>query len=236
VDAGSAQTLGKTQAVDLRTALLTAFPDGRGMVVDDASASLQRQLRYHVPHGQALNELMRPPILEKGFRPPQAGDPPMVLAMKPPFALMGSPIPGGLTLELALPLTSEDFGKLVQTPSPMTTEQLQSIIPTPKAAKVLSDTFFFSVQYHGEPGKADLRLRGLIAGLEDTGWVLKTSPPGFQAKVLPDAGALLDAGTAQPLLFELEKPAVGAKLRASIAGGAVAVNYVQPLVTHDPAP
>ncbi len=224
--------VGKAQAVDLREAMMTVFPDGRGVRVLDASASLQRQLRYRVPHGQALNELMRPPIAEKGFRPPEAGDPPMALAMKPPFQLMGTPLPGGLALELALPLTSEDFGKLVQSPSPMTTEQLQAMVPTPKEAKVVSDTFFFSVQYQGPPAKLETNLLGLVQLLQQNGWTLTTAPPGFSR----DGGAAEDGGASlgaseQTVSFELERPATGGKVRAAIGSGVVAVTYVQPLVT-----
>ncbi len=238
-DAGApkaADAAGKAQAVDLKQAMFTAFPDERSVRILEASASLQRAIKYRVPHGQALNELMKPSIAEKGFRPPAPGDPPMVLAMKPPFALMGAPMPGGLTLELVLPLAPEDFAKLAQTPTPMTTEQLQAMVPSPKEGKVLSDTFFFSVQYQGEPAKAEARVRGLVARLADSGWTLKTAPPGYEVKGMPDGGALLGSGSAGPVLFELERAYDGGKVRASIGEGTVAVAYVQPLVTHDPAP
>ncbi|MFZ5469073.1 MAG: hypothetical protein ACOZIN_06485 [Myxococcota bacterium] len=192
LDAGIAAAPPAHSSIDLRTALFTIFPEFRGATLVEGRATLERRLSWSLPEGASLSDAVRPLLAATGFSPADGGE---ALAQRPPFLLEGRREADEVVLSLVLPIGPEDVGKLLQTPAPLSTEQLATYFPKPADATVKSEVFTFAIAYTAPERRAGFLVRQLVTMLREGEWTSGPLPPGWEE--------LADAGTA-PEEFALQ--------------------------------
>lgn len=212
--------LQQTQAVDLRTALFTVFPEFRGAEITNGRAWVERTMRLAKASGAPVEDLFAPHAMKKGFLKADGG-PGFV---RPPFELdVEAAGPETYRLEVGLPLGQSDVGRLLQSPSPMTSEELAHWLPFPPGAEVLEETFFLELTYLGKTvARTDYLVRQVVGLLLASHWSAAHMPPGWPL----DGG---EGSVPAELELRLERSYGGTKVELKKKEALVTVRFLQPL-------
>lgn len=190
VDAGCpscALSLRQAHPTDVRTALMTLFPEFRGAVLTGGSAELVRELEWMVPEGQALEQVLAPLVRAKGFAPPDGGVP-GVVGVRGPFTLHATAEGGHLRLAARLPVDNDDVAQIYQSPAPLSTEVMGTFLPVPDGAKPISERFTLSIDYQAREVRADFLVRQMVDLLRTGEWKAGPLPEGWEPDRRPDGG------------------------------------------------
>lgn len=221
---------GSLVATDLRSAMFLTYPEFRGATITQARASVTRRLRVAPEASEGFLDRVRSEAAARGFALLDAGEGDFA-ATRPPYLLSTTPEPDGVwSIAVEVPLTNADFGKLLQSPAAMTTEQMSSLLPKLPEQPILSSQFRFEFRYAASPSRKNFLVRQLIHGLLATGWTSSSLPSAFDPRAVDAGPPLLPA----EFLVELSQTHTGGKIRVALAEGEVHVDYLQPLATRTP--
>lgn len=184
---------------DLRTGLVNTVPEFRGVNNLNVIAVLERTLATDPSDGGALVDALVPYFEDKRWKRAEM-DGGLLIAQQKPFFLEAERVNGAAVVRVGLVIPGEHVVKLLQSPSPMTTQQLAVLMPMDKNTKVTSDVFFFETHYVATDELGTALIKNLIANHVRSGWKILEAPPallesdaatvasGFKA-VLADANA-----------------------------------------------
>ena len=149
------------------------------------------------------------------------------MASRPPFFLERGEEPGGrVWLSLYLPLREVDIPKLLGSPAPLGTEQLESDLPTPPGAQVHGELFLLNLTYRAKPERTSFLIRQLVEGMLATGWQVH---PAWAPAPNSDGGKSKSTGVPELLSLELSRTTTGARVQLDREGGQVTLTYRQTL-------
>lgn len=169
---------------DLRTGLVNTVPEFRGVNNLKVIAVLERTLATDPADGGALVEALAPYFEDKRWKRAEL-DGGLLIAHQKPFFLEAERVDGDAVVRVGLVIPGEQVVKLLQTPSPMTTQQLAVLMPMDKHAKVKSDVFFFETHYVATDELGTTLIKNLITNHVRSGWKLLEAPA---ALLEPDSG------------------------------------------------
>jgi len=190
VDAGCPScelSLRETHPTDVRTALMTVFPEFRGAVLTGGSAELVRDLSWTLPEGKPLEEVLAPLVRAKGFSAPDGGGAGLI-GSRGPLTLHASTQGGHLLLTARLPVDNDDVAQIFQSPAPLSTEVLGTFLPVPEGARPLSERFTLSIDYQAREVRADFLVRQMVDLLVGGHWTVTRYPQGWEPDRRPDGG------------------------------------------------
>lgn len=204
VDAGVDAGAQVRRSIDLRTALVQAYPEYRGTALLSATAATTRVF-------QALTAAQRDEAFTKmGFSPADGG----AGWVRPPFTVT-EPAPG--TLHLELPLSAEDIGNLYLAPAGLSSEELALYLPRAPAAR---EDFEVTLHYSSSPERSLFIVRQAVRMLVAGGSWKVTSAPARWAEQ-PDDGGPVEL----PDEFEVTVETPGTRIAWRRARGQVWVHY-----------
>ena len=168
--------------------------------------------------------MLLPFATEKGFSKGDGGHD----FVHAPFALDVEKIPNErFRFVVGLPLQQSYVGRLLQSPAPMTSDQLAHWLPLPPDAEILKETFVLDLEYVGKTrAVTDGLARQMIDLLLAGPWTLSAFPEGWQV------GKSEDGGVGRvPAEFEIALHRIygGTEVQVNKRGDRVAVRYLQPL-------
>jgi hypothetical protein len=225
VDAGSAAPAARVRhSTDLRSALVLAFPEYRGVPQVQAEAIVIRELSGARDWAAVRAEHLQ----RQAFTPDPEGG---LGGARPPYRFELDPRGDRATATLVLPVDGETIMRVFQTPSAVSSADLALLLPRGGGLVTERDVFELHVSYAALPeSRAAFLVRQVARLLLDNGqWKPRTLPERW--------GESLDAGPeVLPERFdlELESQQDGATLWVHREGRFVDVLYT--LVTDAPAP
>ena len=231
VDAGApaspAVAHGRLPATDLRSAVILIYPEYRGVYAVAGRAWLERvvQLSGDVKPAEVL-----PPLLKaKGFTDISEAEG-TVKAKRAPFEFEATREGDQLKMQIAMPVTEKEIGRLLYSPAPISTEHMQFMMPAlPKAdVKGIEDTFTLDLGYGAKPERANFLIRQVVEGLIAVGWAPTTPLTGWAKEKKPDGG-VGDIPLQMTAIIHQED--TGGTLEVRRNAGRVLLHYTQPLVS-----
>lgn len=200
VDAGQAlPALERFAPVELRTALATLYPEFIGTTVMRGEARLTRQLRWK-PAPASFQKAVEPLLGPLGFSTADAGD---ALAVRPPFELGARQTGDQVELTLRLPLGAEAVLALLRSPSPMSTQLMETLLPSPAGATTLRDRFDLELEYTAPDRRMDFLMRQLAELLVQGGW--KPEPALVAGDELPRSFTLTFRGPQEGAVVRVQR-------------------------------
>lgn len=202
VDAGVAQV---KRSIDLRTALVQAYPEYRGTALISASASTTRVYRALPPaqRDEAFSKLGFTGLVDGG-----AG------WFRAPFTVT-EPTPG--TLHLSIPLSAEDIGNLYLAPAGLSSEELALYLPRLPAGR---EEFEVKLHYSSAPERSLFIVRQAVHLLTAAGlWKVTQAPERWAEQ--PDDGGPVDL----PEVFDVTVETPGTRIHWHRERGQVWVHY-----------
>lgn len=215
VDSGAPSTAvqGSLPATDLRSALFVIFPEFRATHVTGGEARFTRTF----PFEGDLEAALRPLLDQQGYADAgfAGGE---VSAVRPPFKFEAKRVDGQVAMSIYLPLSQEMVEKLIQSPSPLGTENMALMLPRLPEAKGASQTFEMKLDYVTKSQRAAFLTRQLVGGLVGSGWKSTAMPP--------DADAGDDPPKFDAVLTNAEW---GARIELHRSTGVMRLRYLQPI-------
>lgn len=184
---------------DLRSGLIMTVPEFRGVKNLNTIAVLERTLEVDPADGGDLATALEPWFKDKRWSRQTADAGPLVAQQKP-FFLEAERVNGAAVVRVGIVIPGEEVVKLLQSPAPLTTQQLSVLMPMESNAKVKSDVFIFEAHYFATDKLGTQLIKELIAYHVRSGWKVVEAPAvllspdsglvasGFKA-VLTDANA-----------------------------------------------
>lgn len=206
---------------DIRSAIVETVPEFRGVTNLVAVAVLEEVLQRDPADGGDLAEALAGELPSRRLSPAHSDAGALIAQSKPYFA-EAERVAGHAVVRVGMVIPGEQFADILQTPSPVSTQHLSTMLPVPANTPFLQDTFIFEAHYNAERDRADALLRQLVEAKLKTGW---TSESGPKELLMPDGGAMDERFTAV-----LRDPARGGKLTLTRDGKAVTVVWELPLV------
>lgn len=207
------------RSIDLRTAVLSCYPENRGARVLDGSAALVRTLDRPIRLEGEVAEVVR----RNGFE--LAVDGGVLLATRPPYTLRID----GSAMQVSLPVGDGDVAKLLGVPNPMSSEQLGLWFPRPEGASVVAESFVLSLRYQSSVWRAGY-LAWQMAHLNTRGtWRVAKWPEGYELERRPDGGG---GGTPDVYSLTMTDNTTDARIEVHREGAFVDLKYV--LATEGP--
>lgn len=208
-------------AVDLKTAIVTTVPEFRGIRNLVAIAVLEEVLLDDPSDGGNLAAALEPEFPSRRFKP-AASDAGALIAQNKPFFAEAERVNGHPVVRVGLVIPGEQFPDVLQTPAPMTSEQLATLLPVPAGTHFLQDTFIFEAHYSADPQTSTMLLRQLVDSHLKAGWASESAP---RELLTQDAGTLNENFSAV-----LKDPVRGGTLVIGRIGQRVTVTWEQPLL------
>ncbi len=198
-DAGAAVR----RAIDLRSAMMAALPEWRGVEIESGRATLLREV-----DGPFDAAKLKEGFTRNGFALEDADG--GVRGRRDRFILSAEP---GL-LRWELPLKPDDPDRLIASPTVMTTEHMATWFP-PGSGEERKETFTLAFSYTGKPARVDFLTRQLFDLSTRGSWTVEAAP------VWPPDGGEAPAH----LHFALLDRATGARLGCTREGERVSLSY-----------
>ena len=164
------------QVGDLRTGLIITCPEFRGVHNLVSIAVLERKLATDPSDGGELVDALEPFFASKRWTRSEATDAGPMIAHNKPFFLEAEHAEGDAVVRVGIVMPGEEVVKLLQTPAPLTTQQLANLMPVPPGVKSKQDTYFFETHYFAANPLGSELVRNLIAGHVKTGWIVEHAP------------------------------------------------------------
>lgn len=184
-DAGAQRASRKV--TELRTAVFSLLPRAGGFRDFGGRAAVIRRLRWSA--GANPGETLASALKEKGLVAIDGGtSPESIQAVRPPFEVALRPRGQDLEVEVALPLRRGDLAKLLQNPTPLTSEHLALYAPSPAGAQLLDERFHLEVRYQVDPEHAEVLLSELTARWTGSGWTVERPDGGATFARLSSSG------------------------------------------------
>ncbi len=205
VDAGVDAGAAVRRSIDLRTALVQAYPEYRGTALVTASASTTRTYLGLTPaqRDEAFSKL--------GFALGDGGEG----WRRAPFTVT-QPAPD--TLSISLPLSAEDVGNLYLAPAGLSSEELALYLP--RGLPAAREDFEVALHYASSPERCLAIVRQAVRLLTAAGvWKVTSAPPGWSEQ--PDDGGPVDL----PEAFEVTVETPGTRIAWRRERGQVWVDY-----------
>ncbi len=210
------------RSVDLRTAVVIAFPEYRGVPKVQGTSILTRTLSGRTDWQPVRDEMVKRvdlvPDLDGGWSGVTRG-----------FHLSMTPHGDTATLSASLPFDGETVVRLFQAPAPISSADLAQLLPRGPGARVDGDVYELHMAYitETEHRAAFLVHQATLLLLKNGQWKVKTLPAGWAESL--DAG---EDDLPERFDVELEGLADGARFWAHRQGRYVDVLYS--LVTDAP--
>ncbi|MHB8878477.1 MAG: hypothetical protein ACYC8T_32675 [Myxococcaceae bacterium] len=215
---------GQTRATDLRTALMTIFPEIRGATVTAGYAQLSRELDWQPPAGTSLAQALAGPMAAKGFAPPDGGEAELI-GVRSSFTLHATRRGGHVVVSIRLPLENTQVTELYQSPAPLSTETMATYLAVPKGARPVSETFVLAIDYAGREERVDFLVRQLVDMLVAGYWTASKLPEGWEPTRRPDGGV---GGVPASFELTLNRAAPATEIHIERDGPRVHVELLQP--------
>lgn len=196
---------------DVRTALLTAFPENRGTHILEGWAAVTRRVPGEVnPEAWLEGSLAR-----NGFRrlPSDAG----VAAVRAPFLLRAGPGWASASMEL----TDTDVARLYSAPAGTSSQFLALMLPNPPGDE-WTDEFVVYLQYEAFPSRAAFLAFQVAELAANAQWKFESMSPGVVTQRTEDGGI-----PELPTAFDyvLREPSLGAQIKVQRSDGTVTLEY-----------
>lgn len=205
---------------DLRTSLIAVVPEFRGVQNLDTIAVLERVLAEDPADGGDLVGALQPWFKDKNWKPAEL-DGGILIAQNKPYFLEAERVNGEPVLRVGLVIPGEQVVKLLQSPAPLTTQQLGVLMPHGPNVKIKRENYLFEAHYFADDERATYLIRNLTAGHLTSGWKLEEAPPQFLS---PDSGNVSSSFKAV-----LRDPSTHGTLTIGRAGNHNAITWEQPL-------
>lgn len=216
------------RSTDLRTAVLTAFPEFRYTVLREGGVVLRRTLAGDTSD---FERAARAAFGLHAFREEPAGGPRALKATRDQFILEADWTDDAAELRLRLPLVQGDMEKLLSAPISLTTEQLALFFPVPKDLPVQSERFEVHLVWEAEDYRTAFLVWQLVDLATRSTWTLDAVPPGFEVARRPDGGP---GAVPDQVSFELTEKTSEATLKVARDRTRVTADYL--LRTLQPRP
>ncbi|MFL5321434.1 MAG: hypothetical protein ACJ790_17365 [Myxococcaceae bacterium] len=208
-------------SVDLRSAIITAVPEWRGMRDLFAVAVLEETLLDDPSDGGDLAAALAPEFPSRRFVA-ASSDAGALIAQNKPFFAEAERIDGKPVVRVGIVVPGEQFAGVMQTPAPITTEQLRTLIPVNRNTRFTKENFIFEAHYKTSLANGATLLQQLTDSLLKSGWTVGQAP---NALFTPDAGTLPPEFKA-----ELRDPTRKGTMTIGRSGEQVTVVWQQPIV------
>jgi hypothetical protein len=206
-------------AVELRAALLLAYPEYRGTRLTFARAEVARTHPGDGAEVQAFCARVGADGFDAG-----ASEPGACTATRPPFEVHAYVDRTNVVEGVALPLSADDVQRAFGTQRSPTSETLERLLPPAKPGT--ERRFTLELRYTAEESRARFLVWQLVHGLLLAGWRSDQVPEGWETTAAPDGGRLPLPEDERLLLGHLGDRATLALFRQ---GGTVDVRLDQPL-------